>query len=112
MLGIHRTTTNRCPAGLRHAPRRPAGRASHHRPRRAWTVEALEGRTLLSTWPVTSLDDTGDDSLRWAIDQANANNGDDTVDIKVEGTITLDSALPDLNDTTGVTEIRASARRA
>ena len=55
---------------------------------------------------MTSLDDSGDGTLRWAIDQANANNGDDTIDIQVTGTITLKSALPDLSDTTGLTEIK------
>ena len=73
--------------------------------RRAWAVEALEERTLLSTWPVTSLADSGEHTLRWAIDQANANTGDDTIDIQVTGTIELKSALADLGDTTGLTDI-------
>ena len=103
MLGIHRT-----PATTfgHHAANDLWSPRTHRHSRRAWTVEWLEGRTLLSTWPVTSLDDTGDSTLRWTIDQANAIKGDDTVDIQVTGTISLKSALPDLNDTTGLTEIK------
>ena len=66
----------------------------------------------MSILPVTSTYDSGDNAhpgdntLRWAIEKANDNNGDDTIDIQVTGTITLKSALPDLSDTTpGVTEI-------
>ena len=106
MLGTHRTSS---PLLARHglADRRSA----HHRTRRGWRVEQLEGRTLLSILSVTSTYDSGDNAnpgdntLRWAIEKANDNNGDDTIDIQVTGTITLKSALPDLNDTTGVTEI-------
>jgi hypothetical protein len=105
MWGIDRTSTTRSTprAGRIPASSRPA----HRRTRRAWRIEQLEGRTLLSTWPVTSPDDTGPNTLRWAIDQANASKGDDTIDIQVTGTITLKSALPDLSDTTGLTQIKA-----
>jgi hypothetical protein len=105
MWGIDRTSTRR---STRRAGRIPAsGRPAHHRTRRAWWVEQLEGRTLLSNLPVTSTGDSGDSTLRWAIDQANSNKGNDTIDIQVTGTITLKSALPDLSDTTGLTQIRA-----
>ena len=108
MLGTHRTNS---PLLACHGM---ANRRSvHHRTRRGWRVEQLEGRTLLSILPVTSTYDSGDNAhpgdntLRWAIEKANDNNGDDTIDIQVTGTITLKSALPDLNDTTpGVTAIK------
>ncbi len=104
MLSIHRTTAN---LSGRRAARTLADQRPHcRRRRRAYTVEHLEGRTLLSTWPVTTIDNSGDGSLRWAIEKANENNGNDTIDIQVAGTITLKSALPDLSDTTGLTEIK------
>jgi hypothetical protein len=102
MFGIHRTTAT---LFGRHAARAPASRPRHHRPRRRLAVEALEGRALLSTWTVNSLDDSGDGTLRWAITQANQNNGADIINFSVTGTITLQSALPDLSDTTGLTDI-------
>src|SRR5262249_61270645 len=47
MFGIHRFSANR---RARRAGRGPASRFTHHRscPRRAWTLEALEDRTLLT----------------------------------------------------------------
>src|SRR4051812_28683197 len=61
MLGIHRTPA----ICFRHRAARTssARRRADHRPLRAWTVESLEGRALLSTWPVTTLADSGDGSL-------------------------------------------------
>ena len=53
---------------------------------------------------VTSLGDDGSDgTLRWAINQANANSGGiyDAIDITTEGTITLTSDLPSITE--GVT---------
>jgi len=78
-----------------------------HRPRRAWNLESLECRALLSTWPVSSLDDSGANTLRWAIHESNLHSGDDTIDFTpgLAGTITLDSALPAIGDTTGRTDI-------
>ena len=106
MLGIDRTSTTR----FARVPARISviSRNAHHRTRRAWRVEQLEGRTLLSTWPVTLSYDTGQDTpgtLRWAIDGANANKGDDTIDIQVSS-IKLKSALPDLSDTNHLTEMK------
>src|SRR5262245_47821453 len=65
---------------------------------------------LLSAWTVNSLGDTGtglgnSGDLRYVITQVNQAGGDDTINFAVTGTITLDSALPDLSDTTGVTDI-------
>ena len=46
---------------------------------------------------------TGD--LRYAITQADQTTGDNTINFSVTGTITLSSALPDLSNTTGLTDI-------
>jgi hypothetical protein len=55
-------------------------------------VAALEGRTLLSTWTVTNLNDSGDGSLRAQV--GNAQDGD-TVNFArgLTGTITLSSGV-------------------
>jgi len=109
MLGMHRS-----PASWfdRRAVRGPASRQRHQRPRRMLTVEALEGRALLSltTWTVNSLGDTGTGSgtsgdLLYVITQADKTPGNNTITFAVTGTITLNSALPDLSNTTGVTDI-------
>ena len=72
--------------------------------------EALEDRTLLSTFTVNSLGDAGagtgtSGDLRYVITQADQTAGDNTIDFSVTGTITLNSALPDLSNTTGLTDI-------
>ena len=78
---------------------------SHLRPRRRLSVEALEDRALLSTiWTVNSLGDAGTGSglsgdLRYVITQADQMTGDNTINFSVTGTITLNSALPDLSNT-------------
>src|SRR5262249_30439476 len=46
---------------------------------------------------------TGD--LRYCITQANHTTGDNTIKFGVTGTITLNSALPDLSNTSGTTDI-------
>jgi hypothetical protein len=71
---------------------RPAGRRPFV-PR----LEALEDRTVLTTFPVTTLADAGAGSLRQAILDANATPGDDTITFEVTGTISLVSALPNLS---------------
>ncbi|SIO55552.1 hypothetical protein SAMN05444166_5109 [Singulisphaera sp. GP187] len=60
--------------------------------------EALEGRVVLSTFTVTNTNDDGGGSLRAAIDLANADPAQDTINFAVSatGTIRLRSALPDL----------------
>src|SRR5262249_27165898 len=76
--------------------RPPSSRRSpvRHRPC-ALGLELLEDRTLPSTFPVTSLLDSGTGSLRQAILDANAQPGDDS--ITFTGTINLAGALPDLS---------------
>jgi hypothetical protein len=88
----------------------PASRSRHHRPRRRLSVEALESRALLSTFTVNSLGDTGMGSgtsgdLRFVITQVDQTPGNNTINFSVTGTIALNSALPDLSNTTGLTDI-------
>lgn len=105
MLGIRGTTA------ARYSNRGPTnGRHARHRTRRAWWVEQLEGRTLLSTYTVNSLGDSGTGSglvgdLRYVITQVDNTTVDNTINFSVTGTITLMSALPDLSNKTGVTDI-------
>src|SRR5262245_33753759 len=74
--------------------RGPGGHGGRIRPH----VELLEAREVPSTFTVTRLaDDTLAGSLRWAITQANAEPGDDTIAFDVTGTISLTRALPDLS---------------
>ena len=65
---------------------------------------------VLSTFIVNSLGDTGTGSgfsgdLRYVITQIDQTPGDNTINFAVTGTITLNSALPDLSNTTGLTDI-------
>src|SRR5262249_141934 len=107
MFGIHRDSSN---TRARRAGSGLATRATQYRGRRRLTLEALEDRTLLSVFTVNSLGDTGagtgtSGDLRFCITQANATTGDNTINFSVTGTITLNSALPDLSNTTGLTDI-------
>src|SRR5262245_22311506 len=61
--------------------RRRATCPSRFRP----AVEALEGRLLLSTYPVTTTAGRGPGSLRHAILDANANPGPDTITFNIGG---------------------------
>jgi titin len=55
-----------------------------------------------STFTVTNMADSGAGSLRWAITNANANSGPDTITFQISGkapfTINLSSALPSVTD--------------
>ncbi len=110
MWDIHRRSAT-CFA--RHAARVPASRPRHRdHARRRLLLEPLETRALLSltTWTVNSLGDTGYGSgqsgdLRYCITQADKTTGDNTINFSVTGTITLNSALPDLSNTTGLMDI-------
>lgn len=74
-------------------------------------IERLESRQLLTTFVVTSTDDTTDaGTLRWAIEQANDSVGADTItfdsSFQTPRTIVLGgSQLPTLDDNTGPTNI-------
>jgi parallel beta-helix repeat protein len=80
-------------------------RKSQHRARVA--VEALESRTVLSTFTVTNTLDTGAGSLRDAVAQANANTGPDTIVFSslfnTPRTITLTSGAITFTDTSTTT---------
>src|SRR5262245_46423453 len=85
--------------GQQTASRRRPGR---QRPRARLSVEALEDRTLPSTFVVDRLTDTGAGKglagdLRYCLGQANANPGDDAITFSVKGTINLAGALPNLS---------------
>ncbi len=76
-------------------------RRRRRRARRIWAVQELEARTMLSTFTVTdTLDDGNTGSLRWAINQVDADTGTgvDTIDFDIPGTgpftIVPTSALP------------------
>ncbi len=84
----------------------------HLRVSRISRLESLENRTLLSStsWTVNTLGDSGTGSgtsgdLRYVITQADLAPGNNTIDFAVTGTITLNSALPDLSNTTGLMDI-------
>jgi predicted outer membrane repeat protein len=72
---------------------RANSRPAHRHSRRAWKVEYLEGRTLLSNFSVTNLNDAGDGSLRQAIIDSNNTTGPNEINFAtgLSGTITLTS---------------------
>src|SRR4051794_34259133 len=62
--------------------------------RRRLAVERLEDRTVPATFTVTSAADSGTNTLRWAIQQANATAAADTINFSPSVTsVTLNSAL-------------------
>src|SRR4051812_12462162 len=66
-------------------------------------MEAVEGRTLLSTYTVTNTNDTGTGSFRQAIIDANKHLGTDTINFKIGSglkTISPKSGLPAINQPT------------
>ena len=101
---------------------------------RRLALEPLEHRLVLSTFSVVNTDDVGVGSLRWAIEEANANAGPDAIAFNIPMTdanfvdvdsalpggdpepdtfvITPLSALPDLSDTFGGTTIDGSTQTA
>ena len=82
--------------------------SSRGRRRRTVYIEGLEPRVFLSTYTVTSLADDGSaGTLRWAVQQANANPGPDTINFTagLSGTITLTSGQLEISDQTGTTTI-------
>ncbi len=83
-------------------PKLVPARPAHARRRLGLTLERLEDRSVISriNLPVTSLADTGPGTLRSAITEADAGAGATqtyNIEFKVSGTITLESALPDLS---------------
>src|SRR5579883_1832774 len=93
-------------AWLARSPRAPVSRI-HRVPRARPLLEILEDRTLLSTYTVDTLTDTGTGSgltgdLRYCI--TNATSGGDTITFAsgLTGTIQLESALPNLNSNVNI----------
>ena len=75
--------------------------ASSRRRHHSHSVEALESRTLLTSFLVTNVNDAGSGSLRAAIISANGSPGQDLIrfDESLTGaTIALDSSLPYITD--------------
>jgi hypothetical protein len=64
--------------------------------------EALEARNLLAVYTVLNTLDSGTDSLRWAIDEANLNPGADSIHFNIPGagphTIAPLTGLPTLSE--------------
>src|SRR5262245_30844029 len=96
-------------AALRSLPTFPraraAGRRDGVRPRRAvLAVEALEDRTVPSTFTVLNLADSGVGSLRQAVLDANANPGADAIDFGdgLLGTIPLSSGQLSITDSLAI----------
>ncbi len=93
----------------RRAGDRSSSRPSRRRVRREWAIESLEGRTLLSTYTVVSLGNSGTGTLRWAINQADQDQSNDTIKFAPRldgGTIKLTSGLLEVFKITGTLTIR------
>ena len=84
--------------GQRNPRRRGSLRAATHRPH----LEALEVRSLLSTFTVTNLLDSGPDSLLAAVAAANAHPGPDAIDFATTGTVTLTSGQLSITDSLSI----------
>jgi hypothetical protein len=79
-----------------HSKKRPTQRK---RTTRSLSIEILEDRCVPSTFTVLNLNDSGADSLRQAILNADAQSGADVINFSVAGTIQLTSgALPAFTD--------------
>src|SRR5262249_29447955 len=104
MFGMHRFSADR---RARRAGRALATGGNSRRARRRLTLDSREDRTILSRFTVNSLGDTGTGTgtsgeLRFCITQANQTTGDNTINFAVSGGISLESALPDLSNTSGL----------
>ena len=80
-----------------------SGRRVRPRPmlsRRPALFEALEDRSMMSTFTVTNLNDSGSGSLRGAVELANLNPGADMIrfQAKLAGTIALTSGQIEITD--------------
>ena len=62
------------------------------------SILLITGWAYSATFTVTTANDSGNGSLRWAIEQANSNPGADTINFSVSDTISPTSALPEITD--------------
>jgi trimeric autotransporter adhesin len=72
------------------------------RRKRPYSLEPLEDRSLMTTFTVANLNDSGAGSFRQAITDANNAVGADTIEFDVAGTIALKKALPTIIDTVNI----------
>src|SRR3954452_19692919 len=94
---MRNSSVSRLPKSFSRSSRRAARESSRHREPFRPRLEALEGRSVPTVFPVTTLADGGLGSLRQAILDANGTPGDDTITFEVSGTIRLAGSLPDLS---------------
>ena len=89
---------------LLNARRDDARRTDRARRAARLSLEALETRQVLSTFTVSNLADAGTGSLRQAIAQADGAGDAAVINVTAPaGTISLQSALPELSNTHGIT---------
>jgi hypothetical protein len=82
-------------------PKRP--KAKTKTPKRLFTIERLEDRSVLSSYSVVNLNDHGAGSLRQAILDADSVHGADVINFNVTGTIKLTTGpLPPIIDTVNI----------
>ena len=62
------------------------------------SILLITGWAYSATFTVTTVNDSGNGSLRWAIEQANSNAGADTINFSISDTISPTSALPEITD--------------
>jgi len=103
MWDIHQSASRWLARRTMRSSTTPSAHRSH---RRRFTLELLEGRTLLSatTWTVSSVGDSGTGSghsgdLRYCITQADQTPGDNNINFAVTGTINLSQGQLELKDT-------------
>lgn len=79
------------------------GTRSPYRLRRLNRMQLLEDRALLATFVVTGTGNSGEGTLRWAIEQANATFGQDSIHFNIPGggvqSIKPTTALPTITET-------------
>src|SRR5215475_2837597 len=99
-------STPRSPFGSRGSWTSRSRNAHRRRVVRRWVLQQLEERTLLSTtYTVINTADTGDGSLRWAIQQVNADTSADADTIA----FSIPATDPGYDPATGAWTIRPTS---